>query len=220
MNPQRFARLKRALARRQPDLTVLMDHVSKAHNFSAIIRNCDATGILEAHIVPPKKSLRRRLSLHHGISAGSRKWVSIRRHPDASTAIAHLKERGFSVAAAHPAENSIDYREIDYTLPTAIVMGAELFGVSDEALRLSDVHVSIPMMGMVHSLNVSVATSLLLFEALRQRQAAGMYDQSRLGAEDFARRLFEWAYPTLAHARRKAGRPYPSLTEDGEIIRD
>jgi len=220
MNPQRFARLRCALERRQPDLTVLMDHVSKSHNFSAILRNCDATGVLEAHIVPPEKMLRNRLTLQHGISAGSRKWVSIHRQPDVRTAITELQGRGFRVVAAHPAESSVDYREIDFTVPTAIMMGAELFGCSEDGLRLADQHISIPMLGMVHSLNVSVASALLLFEAMRQRQDAGMYDSSRLSQEDFDRRLFEWAHPTLAHMRREAGRPYPALTPDGEIIRE
>ena len=72
----------------------------------------------------------------------------------------------------------------------------------------------------VHSLNVSVATSLLLFEAMRQRQDAGMYEESRLDPEEFERRLFEWAYPSLASVRRRAGHPYPHLTDRGEIIRD
>ena len=99
-------------------------------------------------------------------------------------------------------------------------MGAELHGVSPEALELADAHVSIPMRGMVRSLNVSVATALLLFEAARQRDAAGMYDESRLEPDDFEKRLFEWAYPTLARARRRAGRPYPLLGPDGDILRD
>ena len=73
---------------------------------------------------------------------------------------------------------------------------------------------------VVHSLNVSVATALILFEARRQREAAGMYDQSRLSEAQFDRRLFEWACPTLARARRRAGRSYPALTPDGEITRD
>jgi len=104
--------------------------------------------------------------------------------------------------------------------PTAILVGAELHGVSEEGLRLADSHVVIPMLGMVHSLNVSVATSVLLFEALRQRQAAGMYDTSRLEPADFERRLFEWAYPSLAAWRRREGRPYPALDSDGQLLRE
>jgi tRNA (guanosine-2'-O-)-methyltransferase len=216
MNPERFARLRRALTRRQPDLTVLMDRVNKSHNFSAILRNCDAVGVLEAHVVPPEKGL----EVHHGTSAGTRKWVSVHRHADVPTAVAHLKERGFTILAAHPSADAADYREVDYAIPTAIVIGAELDGVSEESLQLADARVAIPMAGMVHSLNVSVATSLLLFEAMRQRQDAGMYEESRLDPEEFERRLFEWAYPSLASVRRRAGHPYPHLTDRGEIIRD
>jgi tRNA (guanosine-2'-O-)-methyltransferase len=74
------------------------------------------------------------------------------------------------------------------------------------------------MVGLVHSLNVSVASALLLFEAQRQRAAAGMYERSRLPDADFEKRLFEWAYPSLARKRREAGRPYPALGPDGELL--
>ena len=165
MNPGRFLRIKRALGRRQPDLTVLMDRVHKSHNFSAILRNCDAAGVLDVHVVPPGGGL----DLHHGTSAGTKKWVRVRRHAGIRKAAEHVKELGMHLVAAHPSEQSVDYRDFDYTGPTAIMMGAELHGVSDEGLSLADSHVRIPMMGMVRSLNVSVATSILLFEALRQK---------------------------------------------------
>ncbi|MDE3001858.1 MAG: tRNA (guanosine(18)-2'-O)-methyltransferase TrmH [Gemmatimonadota bacterium] len=216
MTPERFARLRQALSRRQPDLTVLMDQVNKSHNFSAILRNCDAAGVLGVHVVPPERGL----DLHHGTSAGSKKWVQVHRHPDIASAVHALKRQGLTVLAAHPSTSSVDFREIDYTKPTAIMMGAELHGVSDEGLALADQHLLIPMLGMVHSLNVSVATALILFEAARQRSDAGLYNTCRLEAEDFERRLFEWAYPSIASARRQEGRPYPGLTEGGEIIRD
>lgn len=216
MNPDRFRRLRRTLARRQPDLTVLMDGVHKSHNFSAILRNCDAVGVLEAHVVVPEGTL----DLHHGTSAGTKKWVRVHHHPTVSEAVHAVHERSLQVVAAHASEDSVDFRDVDYTKPTALMMGAELHGVSDEGLRLSDARVRIPMLGMVHSLNVSVATALLLFEAARQRQDAGMYDESRLEAEEFERTLFEWAYPSVAARRRDEDRPYPRLTDDGEIIPD
>lgn len=216
MRPERFQRLRAVLTRRQPDLTVLMDQVNKSHNFSAILRNCDAAGVLEAHVVPPDGGL----DVHHGTSAGTKKWVRVHHHASAPDAIDHLKGQGFHVVAAHPAADAADYRELDYTRPTAVVMGAELHGVSEEGLRLADGTVKIPMQGMVRSLNVSVATALILFEARRQREAAGLYDASRLDPDDFRARLFEWAYPSLARARRDEGRPYPALTEDGEIVRE
>ena len=216
MRPERFHRLRSVLTQRQPDLTVLMDHVHKPHNFSAILRNCDAVGVLEAHVVIPDKGL----DLHHGTSAGTKKWVSVRYHSNVTQAFELLRKRGFKLLVAHPAQHAIDYRDIDFTGPSAIVMGAELHGVSDEALEAADEHVSIPLVGMTHSLNVSVATALLLFEAFRQRKASGMYNESRLPEKEFNRKLFEWAYPSLARSRREQGQPYPALTEDGQIIRE
>ena len=216
MRSYRFQRLREVLARRQPDLTVLMDRVNKSHNFSAILRNCDAAGVLEAHVVPPEKGL----PLHHGTSAGTKKWVRVRLHEQLRSAISHLHASGFRVIAAHPSDDAIDYRDIDYRRATAILVGAELDGVSAEGLELADAHVTVPMLGMVRSLNVSVATSILLFEAMRQRDAAGMYSVSRLSSDDFERHLFEWAWPSIASKRRREGRPYPKLTADGDLVRD
>ncbi len=216
MRPERIQRLRAVLARRQPDLTVVMDGVHKSHNFSAILRNCDAVGVLEAHVVPPRDGL----SLHQGTSAGTKKWVRVRSHESVSGAVDHLHESGFLVIAAHPSAPAVDYKQIDYTQPTAIMMGSELDGVQSEGLELADAHVCVPMLGMVPSLNVSVATSILLYEAMRQRQEAGMYSESRLPAEEFERLLFEWAWPSIASKRRREGRPYPMLTEDGELVRD
>lgn len=214
MRSERFQRIREVLGRRQPDLTVLMDQVNKSHNFSAILRNCDAAGVLEAHVVPPEKGL----PLHHGTSAGTKKWVRVRLHETLPEAFTELRASGFRVLAAHPSEDAVDYRDVDYTEPTAILLGAELHGVSAEGLELADVHVTVPMQGMVRSLNVSVATSILLFEAMRQREEAGMYASSRLSPDDYERHLFEWAWPSIASKRSREGRPYPKLTEDGDLV--
>ena len=215
MNPERFQKLARALRLRQPDLTVLMERVHKSHNLSAILRNCDAVGVLEAHAIPPEGGLQ----IHSHTSAGTAKWVRLVRHHTIQEAIEELKGRGFRVLAAHPGPDAVDFREVDFTVPTALMMGAELLGLSDEALALADLRISIPMVGMAQSFNVSVATALLLFEAFRQREAAHMYDESRIDPEDMKRILFEWAYPRIARHCRDRGRPYPSLGDDGGLPR-
>lgn len=214
MRPERYRKLQQVLARRQPDLTVLMEQVHKAHNFSAILRNCDAVGALEAHAVPPEKGL----PVHHHTSAGTKKWVQVHEHATVAEAVDALHERGFRVLAAHPADEAVDFRELDLTGPIAFMVGAELFGISPEGLARADELVSIPMVGMVESLNVSVATALLLFEAFRQRDAQGMYGSCRVPSDDRARILFEWAYPRVAGRLRDKGLPYPVLDEDGAII--
>lgn len=213
MNPERFQKLARALRRRQPDLTVLMERVHKSHNLSAILRNCDAVGVLEAHVIPPEDGLQ----IHPHTSAGTAKWVRLVRHRTTEAAIKELKSRSFRVLAAHPGPDAVDFREVDFTTPTALMMGAELLGLSDEALELADGRISIPMVGMAQSFNVSVATALLLFEAFRQREAAHMYDEPRIDPEDMERILFEWAYPRIARHCRDRGTPYPPLREDGGL---
>lgn len=214
MNPDRFARLKRILSRRQPDLTVLMERVNKGRNFSAILRSCDATGVLEAHAVLPDRGL----DVHRQESAGTAKWIRVQTHDSVQAAVKQLKDRGFRILAAHPDARATDYRKVDLVSPVALLVGAELDGISDAGLALADEIVSIPMVGMARSLNVSVAVAVLLFEAYRQREAAGLYRFPRLPEEAFRRLLFEWAYPKVARARRRMGLPYPSLSRDGEIL--
>jgi tRNA (guanosine-2'-O-)-methyltransferase len=214
MTPERFHRLRSVLSRRQPDLTVLMERVNKSHNFSAILRNCDAVGALEAHVVPPADGV----TLHNATSAGTAKWIDVQTHSDVATAANELRKRGFRLYAAHPDDDARDYRALDLTRPSAFMMGAELYGLSDEGLALADERVIVPMVGMVRSLNVSVASALLLFEAKRQRDDAGMYQKSRLDQATFRARLFEWAYPDLATRCRTAAKPYPSLDDDGGLL--
>lgn len=226
MTPERFAKLRAVLDRRQPDLTVLMESVSKPHNFSAILRTCDAVGVLEAHAVPPRKGLPEAeeevgLALSgqafNDTSGSAAKWMGLSIHPSTALAFAALKERGFDIYAAHLSDKAQDYCQVDYTRPTCVLLGAEKWGVSAQAAELADAHIIIPMMGMVQSLNVSVAAAVILFEAQRQRLAAGFYDQPRLSPDDYQHLLFEWAYPDYARRYQEQGKPYPKLGPSGEI---
>ncbi|MEJ2521812.1 MAG: tRNA (guanosine(18)-2'-O)-methyltransferase TrmH [Gammaproteobacteria bacterium] len=211
MTPERFAKLRRVMAGRQPDLTILAENVHKSHNIAAIIRTCDAVGILDAHAVSETGEMRR----HHMVSGGSRRWVPVHFHPSVRGALDALRGQGFRILAAHQSDTATDYREMDYTAPTAILLGSELVGVSESAAADADGHVMIPMEGMVESLNVSVAAALILYEARRQRRAAGMYDKSRVDPQLARDRLFEWAYPKIAARCREKSVPYPPLSADG-----
>ncbi|MDT8369932.1 MAG: tRNA (guanosine(18)-2'-O)-methyltransferase TrmH [Longimicrobiales bacterium] len=215
MTPERFRKLREVLLRRQPDLTLLMERVNKPHNFSAILRSCDAAGVFRAHVVLPERGI----GVHAGIAAGATRWVPVTEHDSTDAAFRALRSEGVRLLAAHPGPAARDYREIDYTEPTCLVMGAELHGVSDTALESVDAQVVIPMEGFVHSLNVSVAAAILLAEAREQRARVGMYDASRLDPETFDRTLFEWAYPKAARRFTREGRDYPTLDDDGCWVR-
>ncbi|MBW1644782.1 MAG: tRNA (guanosine(18)-2'-O)-methyltransferase TrmH [Deltaproteobacteria bacterium] len=212
-NQQRFAKIAAVLRRRQPDLTVVMDNVHKPHNLAAIARTCDAVGIQEVHAVSADHGIR----LTQRAASGCRKWITIRSHRSIADAYRELRRRGFRLYAAHLDDRARDFREIDYTAPTAIVVGAELDGLSPAAAAGSDGTLIIPLAGFVQSLNVSVATALILFEAYRQRQAAGFYDHCRLDGETYRRLLFEWLHPKVAAYCRRHQLPYPALDDRGEI---
>jgi tRNA (guanosine-2'-O-)-methyltransferase len=213
MTAERVARLDAVLAMRQPDLTVFAENLHKPKNFSAMVRNCDAAGINEMHVLAGKDNLRK----HWKTSQGAEKWMHIKTHSNATDACAHLKSKGFLLVAAHLSETAVDYKNIDYKQPIAIVLGTELFGVSDTTLSYVDQQISIPMMGVTQSLNVSVACAIVLYEAQRQRQAAGMYDKCRLDEENLARQRFEWLHPVLTDYCQRHGLEYPALDESGDL---
>lgn len=216
MLPERLARIRAILDRRQPDLTVLLENVHKPHNFSAILRTCDAVGVLDAHaIVPSRNRARIRASQ---TAKGSGRWVRVHGYPTLEEALPALRSAGMHLLGAHLGDGAVPFRRIDFTRPTAILFGQEKFGVSPEAVAACDGFISIPMVGMVESLNVSVAAAVVLYEAERQRRAAGYYDAPRLDARTYARTLFEWLYPEIAAYCQRRGAPYPRLSDEGELL--
>ncbi len=216
--PRRFERIKSVLKRRFSDLTILIENVEKPHNLSAIIRSCDAVGVLEAYAIFNKE----KFLTFNSTAQGSQKWVQINQYKETTEAIKVLKQKGFKLYGTNLNPNSIDYRKCNFKGPTAFVLGAEKWGISKEAASLVDEHIHIPMRGMVESLNVSVAASALLFEALRQRQVANLIPESGEGMneETYKNKIFEWAYPEVAKWCKSKGKKYPELNEKGEIIDD
>jgi tRNA (guanosine-2'-O-)-methyltransferase len=213
MKTDRCVRLDAVLAMRQGDLTVFAENLHKPRNFSAMVRNCDAVGINEMHVVPGEQDIR----THWNTSQGAEKWMHVRTHSSSEEACNHLKSNGFTLLAAHLSDEAVDYRSIDYTKAIALVLGSELFGVSDTTLAFVDQQIKIPMMGVTQSLNVSVACAIVLYEAQRQRQAAGMYEHCRLDTETLARQRFEWLHPVLADYCQRHKLEYPALDESGDL---
>ena len=218
MTPQRYVRIKEMLNCRQPDLTICMEQVHKPHNVSAVIRTADAVGVHEIHAIWPTSRMKTLVSS----AAGSNSWVQVKTHRNIGDAVGHLKAEGMQVLATHLSEHAVDFREIDYTRPTCILLGQEKTGITAEALKLADRDIIIPMTGMVQSLNVSVASALILYEAQRQRQIAGMYqrEDSPLDEEEQQRLLFEGGYPVLARVAKRKGLPRPYIDHQGQIVAD
>ena len=214
MTPERHQRIKDMLAQRQPDLTVCMEGVHKTHNLAAVVRTADAIGVSDVHAIWKNERMR----VSGGSAAGSQNWIDVHNYTNTADAIAELKKQNMQILVTNLSDSAVDFREIDYTKPTAIILGQEKFGASEVALELADQDIVIPMVGMVQSLNVSVACSVVLYEAQRQRQLAGMYNKPRLSEERRQRVLFEGGHPIFAQACQRKGLPYPKIDEDGQIV--
>lgn len=186
---QRIERVRRLLALRQPDLRVVLEGVAIAHNASAVIRTCDAAGILHLDLVSPNPEL---LGINKAISTRAEKWVDVHIYRSVGECLLPLREKGFKVAVTHLDKDAVSYTDLDYTQPLALVFGSESEGVSRETLELADLRVRIPMLGMVQSLNLSVSVGVILYEAMKQRRARGFYDRRRLGEEEFEAYLRKW----------------------------
>ena len=214
MSDKRLNIILNCLNQRQPDLTVIMENVVKPHNLAAVARTADAVGVQQIHAITKQTSIK----LTQMAAGGVKKYVSIEKHLSTEAGINHLKQRGFQVIATHLSDHARDYRDIDYTRPTAVLVGTELEGVSEQALSLADECITIPMSGLVQSLNVSVATALVLFEAYHQKQAAGHYEHRKLDDETFFKLLFEWYHPRVARYCKQKNLPYPKINEQGELL--
>ena len=215
MTPERYQKLRATLDKRQPDLTLLTEQIHKPRNIAALVRTSDAVGIHQINMVWPWDKHR----AYSGTAMGSDRWVDIVRHESMNEAIDGLKCSGYKIYAAHFSGTAVDYRAVDYTAPCAVLLGNEKQGVSEQAAREVDAHITIPMLGMVESYNVSVAAAIILAEAQRQRQDAGMYEFSRLAPQVYSDTFFRWAHPQVAKYCHKNGLSYPPVNEgDGEII--
>ena len=203
-NELRSNRIDDILLHKQPSLQLFLDDVHNSQNLSAILRSCDGVGILDLYYSTVNdKDLR----IHKTITQGAHHWVNRHRivHNGRCQFLKEKQEEGFQVVVTHFSDKAVSFREINYTRPTVIVMGNEKEGVSEEVIALADELIKIPMMGMVQSLNVSVATALVLYEAQRQRENEGCYAEPELSEEDCVKIREEWLFRDMI-ARRSKGR--------------
>jgi tRNA (guanosine-2'-O-)-methyltransferase len=209
----RYSKVIEVLNQRQPDLAVVTDSVHKGKNLSAIIRTCDAVGVLDLYSVSQNDFF----GAHTGTTVGAHKWLNISLCKTISEPLKNLKSSGHQVVAADVTPTSKDYRDVDFTLPTVLIMGAEIEGISQEAQPYIDHSITVPMMGMVESFNVSVAAAIILSEARQQRENSGFYNSRRLDSKTFNKLLFEWMQPVLAKYCQKYQLDYPELDDEGDV---
>ncbi|WP_298738017.1 RNA methyltransferase [uncultured Chitinophaga sp.] len=191
MTPERRERLMGVLNKRQPDLTVVLENVQDPHNISAVMRTCDAVGIQEIYVLNNKIPRHKKWGAKSSSSAA--KWLTVHQFSDAAECIAALRHKYDKIMTTHLAADAVSLYDIDFTGSVALVFGNEHSGVSDEVRALADGNFIIPQMGIIRSLNISVACAVSIYEALRQKTKAGHYEQRRLPEEQFETLWKEWS---------------------------
>lgn len=186
---KRLDKITRVIKSRQHSLTVVMENIHDPHNVSAIFRTCDAVGIPKVSLVYNYETFPR---IGKKSSASAFKWVDKERYKTIEDCYVKLREEGFKIYASSLSERSKNLYELDLKQKVAIVVGNEHRGVSEDAASLADEVFLIPQFGMVQSLNVSVATATIVYEALRQRLQAGMYNNSELDAKTIDKLIDHW----------------------------
>lgn len=169
---RRLSKMKHVLAHRQKTLTVVCENIHDPHNVSAILRTCDAVGVQDVYLLYTVQAFPR---LGKKSSSSAVKWIDTHKFGDASELKKQLVSRGITLYGTYLSENAKSIYEVDWTQASAIILGNEHSGISEDALRICDQVVSIPMFGMIESLNVSVAAAVILYEAVRQRLGKGLY---------------------------------------------
>jgi tRNA (guanosine-2'-O-)-methyltransferase len=178
MTPEREARIKHVLDRRQNDLTVVLENVSDPHNISAVMRTCDAIGIQDIYVLNTQIGKHKKWGVRSSSSAS--KWLTIHQYADAETCFYALRKKYPLILTTHLSSSAVSLYQIDFSGSVALIFGNEHEGVSREIRDLADGNFIIPQVGMIHSLNISVACAVSLYEAFRQKTAAGHYGTRKL----------------------------------------
>jgi tRNA (guanosine-2'-O-)-methyltransferase len=195
MTPERKKRLTDVLDKRQHDLTVVLENVFDPHNISAVMRTCDAVGIQDIYVLNTK--IPRHEKWGHRSSSSAAKWLTVHQYSNTEDCFHSLRKNYASIFTTHLASDAVDLYHLDFTGSVALVFGNEHGGVTEESRLLADGNFVIPQMGIIRSLNISVACAVSLYEALRQKRNAGHYSQPHLPPERRQQIIGEWGQEAL-----------------------
>ena len=192
MTPERQERLLSVLNKRQNNITVVLENVFDPHNISAVMRTCDAVGIQDIYVLNTRIARHKKWGQKSSSSAD--KWLSIHQFTDANECFAELRRHYSRILTTHLSSDAISLHEIDFTQSIALVFGNEHEGVSEEIRALADGNFIIPQVGIIKSLNISVACAVTVYEAMRQKTLAGHYAKKGLDEARFNGLLNEWGF--------------------------
>ena len=162
----RLQKVQAVAARRTRNVVIVLEEIYDVGNINACMRSAEAMGILDIHIIEAANTFYKK---GKRTSSGAAKWLNVHKWDSVEQCLHALKDQGFQVVATTLTDKSVRIGEVDFTQPTALVLGNESQGVSETAVSLSDMTAYIPMHGFVESYNISVACALVLYTAMLQR---------------------------------------------------
>ena len=178
MTPERTKKLLAVLSKRQTSLTVVLENVFDPHNISAVMRTCDAVGVQDIYIlntrIPPHKKWGAKSS------SSAHKWLTVHQYTNAQACFTVLRQHYDLILTTHLSSDAVSLYHVDFTKRIALVFGNERDGVSEDIRSLADGNFIIPQVGIIHSLNISVACAVSLYEAFRQKNIAEHYNEQQL----------------------------------------
>jgi tRNA (guanosine-2'-O-)-methyltransferase len=192
MTPERNERLNAVLDKRQLNLTVVLENVADPHNISAVMRTCDAVGIQEVYILNTVIPRHKKWGAKSSSSAS--KWLTIHQFNDAALCFQALRKKYNKIFTTHLSSNAVDLYDLDLTDSVALVFGNEHSGVSQELIERCDGNFIIPQVGIIKSLNISVACAVSVYEAFRQKNKAGHYDAPQIKGEELRELKTKWGF--------------------------
>lgn len=192
MTPERSERLNRVLNKRQPGITVVLENVADPHNISAVMRTCDAIGMQDVYVL--NTAIARHKKWGAKSSSSASKWLSIHQFNDVKTCFEALRKKYKKIYTTHLSSDAVDLYDLDLTESVALVFGNEHSGVSEELISLCDGNFIIPQVGIIKSLNISVACAVSLYEGYRQKKIAGHYDSQQLDATTIEQLRTAWGF--------------------------
>ena len=196
MTPEREERITRVLDKRQDNITIVLENVFDPHNISAVMRTCDAVGVQDLYVLNTRIPLHKKWGAKSSSSAAQ--WLSIHQYTDAALCFADLRKKVDRIVTTHLSGDAVALYEMDLTGRIALVFGNEHAGVSDEIRAMADGNFIIPQVGIIKSLNISVACAVTLYEAFRQKDAAGHYGRRGMPEVRYNELLKEWSRGQLA----------------------
>lgn len=191
MTPEREEKFKEVLNKRQNNFTIVLENVQDPHNVSAVMRTCDAVGIQDIYVLNTKIPLHKKWGFKSSRSAV--KWLTIHQYDNAEKCFAELRKHYSKLYVTKLSAEAISLYDINFTENIALVFGSEYEGVSEETMNLTDANFLIPQIGMIQSLNISVACAVSIYEAFRQKNIAGHYNKTSLPPHRIAELFQQWS---------------------------